>query len=187
MKRRSLLQGAAAAALGAPALSGLAQQAVTLKFHTFMAPQSLVWLSMHKPWMEKVEKDSGGRIKFEAYPAMQLGGTPVQLYDQARDGVVDIVWTLPGNTAGRFPRPVPGAPDRSSTPDGGGWTGGSGRAPGASPHPRWWSARVSSARSGATMSSCALSGSAARLPAMARRRAFTAILAPAASTSSAVK
>ncbi|HSC63685.1 MAG TPA: TRAP transporter substrate-binding protein [Caldimonas sp.] len=104
MKRRSLLQGAAAAVLGAPALSGLAQQSVTLKFHTFMAPQSNVWLSMHKPWMEKVEKDSGGRIKFEAYPAMQLGGTPVQLYDQARDGVVDVVWTLPGNTAGRFPR-----------------------------------------------------------------------------------
>jgi TRAP-type C4-dicarboxylate transport system substrate-binding protein len=104
MKRRSLLQGAAAAVLGAPALSGLAQQSVTLKFHTFMAPQSNVWLSMHKPWMEKVEKDSAGRIKFEAYPAMQLGGTPVQLYDQARDGVVDVVWTLPGNTAGRFPR-----------------------------------------------------------------------------------
>jgi len=104
MKRRSLIQGAAAAALGVPGLQGLAQQSVTLKFHTFMAPQSNVWLSMHKPWMEKVEKDSGGRIKFEAYPAMQLGGTPVQLYDQARDGVVDIVWTLPGNTAGRFPR-----------------------------------------------------------------------------------
>ena len=104
MKRRTLLQGAAAAALGAPGLSGLAQQTVTLKFHTFMAPQSQVWLSMHKPWMEKVEKDSGGQIKFEAYPAMQLGGTPVQLYDQARDGVVDVVWTLPGNTAGRFPR-----------------------------------------------------------------------------------
>ncbi len=104
MKRRSLLQGAAAAALGVPGLSGLAQQSVTLKFHTFMAPQSNVWLSMHKPWMDKVEKDSGGRIKFEAYPAMQLGGTPVQLYDQARDGVVDVVWTLPGNTAGRFPR-----------------------------------------------------------------------------------
>jgi TRAP-type transport system periplasmic protein len=105
MKRRSLLQGTAAAAvLGVPHLSGLAQQTVTLKFHTFMAPMSNVWLTMHKPWMEKVEKDSGGRIKFEAYPAMQLGGTPVQLYDQARDGVVDIVWTLPGNTAGRFPR-----------------------------------------------------------------------------------
>jgi TRAP-type transport system periplasmic protein len=104
MKRRQLIQGAAAAALGAPSLSGLAQQAVTLKFHTFMAPLSNVWLSMHKPWMDKVEKDSGGRIKFEAYPAMQLGGTPPQLYDQARDGVVDVIWTLPGNTAGRFPR-----------------------------------------------------------------------------------
>jgi TRAP-type C4-dicarboxylate transport system substrate-binding protein len=104
MKRRSFVQSAAAAALGVPHLAGLAQQSVTLKFHTFMAPMSNVWLSMHKPWMDKVEKDSGGRIKFEAYPAMQLGGTPVQLYDQARDGVVDIVWTLPGNTAGRFPR-----------------------------------------------------------------------------------
>ncbi|MFY7901492.1 MAG: TRAP transporter substrate-binding protein, partial [Rubrivivax sp.] len=104
MKRRTFVQGAAAAAtLGTP-LAALAQQTVTLKFHTFMAPMSNVWLTMHKPWMEKVEKDSGGRIKFEGYPAMQLGGTPVQLYDQARDGVVDIVWTLPGNTAGRFPR-----------------------------------------------------------------------------------
>ncbi len=105
IQRRTLLKSSAAAvALGAPALSGLAQQAVTLKFHTFMAPLSNVWLTMHKPWMEKVEKESGGRIKFEAYPAMQLGGTPVQLYDQAKDGVVDVVWTLPGNTAGRFPR-----------------------------------------------------------------------------------
>jgi hypothetical protein len=26
---------------------------------------------------------------------MQLGGTPAQLFDQARDGVADIVWTLP--------------------------------------------------------------------------------------------
>jgi TRAP-type C4-dicarboxylate transport system substrate-binding protein len=105
IQRRTLLKSSAAAvALGAPGLSGLAQQAVTLKFHTFMAPQSNVWLTMHKAWMDKVEKDSGGRIKFEAYPAMQLGGTPVQLYDQARDGVVDIVWTLPGNTPGRFPR-----------------------------------------------------------------------------------
>ena len=53
MKRRSLIQGAAAAALGVPHLSGLAQQSVTLKFHTFMAPLSNVWLTMHKPWMDR--------------------------------------------------------------------------------------------------------------------------------------
>ncbi len=104
IQRRTLLKSTAAVALGAPVLSSLAQQTVTLKFHTFMAPQSNVWLNMHKAWMDKVEKESGGRIKFEGYPAMQLGGTPVQLYDQAKDGVVDIIWTLPGNTAGRFPR-----------------------------------------------------------------------------------
>ena len=102
--RRQLLQSGAALALGAPALTGFAQQSVTLKFHTFMSPQSNVWLNMHKAWMDKVEKDAGGRIKFEGYPAMQLGGSPVQLFDQAKDGVVDIVWTLPGNTPGRFPR-----------------------------------------------------------------------------------
>jgi TRAP-type C4-dicarboxylate transport system substrate-binding protein len=105
LQRRTLLKsGVAAAALGGSSISGLAQQTVTLKFHTFMAPTSNVWLNMHKAWMNKVEKDSGGRIKFEAYPAMQLGGTPVQLYDQTRDGVVDVTWTLPGNTTGRFPR-----------------------------------------------------------------------------------
>jgi TRAP-type transport system periplasmic protein len=103
MKRRQLIQATAAASLGAP-LAALAQQAVTLKFATFVAPTSNPWLGMLKPWMEKVEKDSAGRIKFEGYPAMQLGGTPPQLYDQARDGVADIVWTLPGSTAGRFPR-----------------------------------------------------------------------------------
>lgn len=104
IQRRTLLKSTAAVALGAPGLVGFAQQSVTLKFHTFMSPTSNVWLNMHKAWMDKVEKDSGGRIKFEAYPAMQLGGSPVQLYDQAKDGVVDIVWTLPGNTPGRFPR-----------------------------------------------------------------------------------
>jgi TRAP-type transport system periplasmic protein len=104
IQRRSLLQAGAATALGAPALIGFAQQSVTLKFHTFMSPVSNVWLNMNKAWMDKVQKESNGRIKFEAYPAMQLGGTPVQLFDQAKDGVVDIVWTLPGNTPGRFPR-----------------------------------------------------------------------------------
>ena len=67
MKRRSFLQASlsagTAAALGAPHLSGLAQQTVTLKFHTFMAPMSNVWLLMHKPWMDKVEKESGGRAR----------------------------------------------------------------------------------------------------------------------------
>jgi TRAP-type C4-dicarboxylate transport system substrate-binding protein len=101
MSRRSFIAAALAATLALPVQ---AQQTVTLKFHTFMVPGSAVWRTMHTAWMDKVEKESGGRIKFERYPAMQLGGTPANLYDQVRDGVVDITWTLPGNTPGRFPR-----------------------------------------------------------------------------------
>ena len=55
------------------------------------------------PWCDKIAKDSGNKMKCQIYPAMQLGGTPQNLIDQVKDGVVDIVWTLPGYTAGRFP------------------------------------------------------------------------------------
>ena len=54
IKRRALLKSGAAAAIAAPAITAFAQQTVTLKFHTFMAPQSNVWLNMHKAWMNKV-------------------------------------------------------------------------------------------------------------------------------------
>jgi len=56
------------------------------------------------PWAKKVERESGGRLSITVYPSMQLGGQAPQLIDQARDGVVDIVWTLAGYTPGRFPR-----------------------------------------------------------------------------------
>ena len=95
---------ALAAALALSSAGTALAQTVTLKFHTFMSPQSNVWKDMHNGWMDKVEKDSGGRIKFERYPAMKLGGTPFNLFDQAKDGVVDVVWTLVGNTPGRMPR-----------------------------------------------------------------------------------
>jgi TRAP-type transport system periplasmic protein len=35
---------------------------------------------------------------------MQLGGAPADLFDQARDGVVDLAWAQPCNTPGRFPK-----------------------------------------------------------------------------------
>jgi TRAP-type C4-dicarboxylate transport system substrate-binding protein len=54
-------------------------------------------------WADNVEKDSGGRIKIDRYPSMQLGGKPPELMDQAIDGVADIVWTVVGYTPGRYP------------------------------------------------------------------------------------
>ncbi|MBN4659160.1 C4-dicarboxylate ABC transporter, partial [Escherichia coli] len=55
------------------------------------------------PWCDKIAAESNNKMKCQIFPAMQLGGTPAQLIDQAKDGVVDIVFTLPGYTAGRFP------------------------------------------------------------------------------------
>lgn len=78
-------------------------QEVTLRLHQFLPAQANVPKHVLDPWADKIEQDSGGRIKIERYPAMQLGGTPPQLIDQAQDGTVDIVWTLPGSTPGRFP------------------------------------------------------------------------------------
>ena len=78
-------------------------QDVTLRLHHFLPPPSTTHKDFIEPWARKVEAESGGRIKIEIYPSMQLGGKPPALYDQVRDGVVDIVWTLPGYTAGRFP------------------------------------------------------------------------------------
>src|SRR5918995_2123224 len=96
----------AGSALAAPALlrEGYAQSPqVTLKLHHFLPPVANVPAQFLTPWARKVEGESNGRIKIDIFPSMQLGGTPPQLYDQARDGVADLVWTLPGSTPGRFP------------------------------------------------------------------------------------
>ncbi len=78
-------------------------QEVTLRIHHFLPTTSTTHKGFIEPWARTVEAQSGGRIKIDIYPSMQLGGKAPALYDQARDGVVDIVWTLPGYTAGRFP------------------------------------------------------------------------------------
>jgi len=78
-------------------------QEVTLRLHQFLPGAANVPTHILDPWADAIEEASDGRIRIERYAAMSLGGTPPQLYDQAVDGTVDIVWTLPGNTPGRFP------------------------------------------------------------------------------------
>ena len=79
-----------------------AAQEVTLRFQHFISPKGAVPALFMTPWSEKVMKDSGGRIKIELYPGMQLGGKPPALYDQIRDGVIDGGWALPAYTPGRL-------------------------------------------------------------------------------------
>ena len=104
--RRQLLT-LGAAALAAPAALRIPRaqaQDVTLRLHHFLPTVSNVHRFFIQPWVQKVQQESGGRLRIQVFPAMQLGGAPPQLYDQARDGVADIIWTLPGSTPGRFPR-----------------------------------------------------------------------------------
>ena len=91
-----------AAALALTAGGALAQE-VTLKLHQFLPAQANVPTLVLDVWADKVEAASDGRIKVDRFPAMQLGGTPPELMDQAIDGVADIVWTVVGYTPGRFP------------------------------------------------------------------------------------
>ncbi len=78
-------------------------QTVTLKVHHFLPPGSTAHAKFIVPWCDKIAKESAGRLKCQIYPSMQLGGTPQQLFDQVKDGVADIIWTVPGYQAGRFP------------------------------------------------------------------------------------
>jgi TRAP-type transport system periplasmic protein len=102
--RRTFL-ASAMAAVAAPAVLRLASadaSRVTLKLHHYFSSVSCVHDKFLAPWGRKVEADSGGRIRIDIFPSMQLGGQPAQLFDQARDGVADIVWAAPSKTPGRF-------------------------------------------------------------------------------------
>lgn len=98
--RLALSTLAFAASHFAPAM---AQDVVTLKVHHFLPAGSYANQQFIQPWCDKIAKDSGGKLKCQIYPSMQLGGTPAQLVDQVKDGVADVIWTLTGYTAGRFP------------------------------------------------------------------------------------
>ncbi len=101
MKTRKLARWVMPAA-AAFAWSAVPAQEVVLKVEHFLGPNSTAQQQLLGPWCEKIGKESGGRLKCQIYPAMQLGGTPPQLFDQAKDGVVDVVWTIPTYQAGRF-------------------------------------------------------------------------------------
>lgn len=79
-------------------------ETITIKVHHFLNANSVQHTKMLRGWCDNIAKDSANRLQCQIFPSMQLGGTPAQLYDQARDGVADVVWTLPGYTSGRFPR-----------------------------------------------------------------------------------
>lgn len=105
--RRAIL-ASGAASLATPALLRLARADaspfVTLKLHHAFSSVSCLHTNFLAPWARGIERQSAGRIRIDIYPSMALGGRPAELFDQARDRVVDIVWAMPCDTPGRFPK-----------------------------------------------------------------------------------
>lgn len=97
-----LFRSSVAALAFATSATTLTAQEVTLRVHHFMAETSGLHAEMLVPFKESIEEASDGRIEVELFGSMALGGRPGDLYDQAVDGAVDIILTLPGYTAGRF-------------------------------------------------------------------------------------
>lgn len=54
------------------------------------------------PWGDAIDKASGGTVKFQYFPAGQLGKAEDH-YDMVRDGIADVGWINPGFNAGRWP------------------------------------------------------------------------------------
>src|SRR5690348_1317921 len=76
-------------------------QEVVLKLHHPLPTSSTAHKKVLQPWCDKIAQESKGRLKCQIFPSMQLGGTAPQLYDQVKDGVVDLIWTIPNYSAGR--------------------------------------------------------------------------------------
>ena len=101
MLKLARLAPVAALALAIAAPSASAQE---LRLSTFVPPVHIIYKEIIVPWAAQVEKETGGQVKVTLYPSMQLGGKPPELFRQAADGVVDLVFTLPGYTSPAFPR-----------------------------------------------------------------------------------
>jgi TRAP-type C4-dicarboxylate transport system substrate-binding protein len=106
---RRVILASAAASLAAPALLRMARADtspahVALKLHHAFSSVSCLHTDFLAPWARRIGEQSGGAIRIDIYPSMALGGQPAALFDQARDGVADIVWAMPSKTPGRFPK-----------------------------------------------------------------------------------
>ncbi|MCH4813711.1 TRAP transporter substrate-binding protein [Vreelandella neptunia] len=109
MRKSQLLSRCMRVALGVSAVGLItatlpAHATTTLRIMHFLPAMSNAQQHVIEPWCEDLETRSEGELRCQIYPSMQLGGTPAQLADTVRNGVVDIAWTALGYSAGRFPR-----------------------------------------------------------------------------------
>src|SRR6201990_3108274 len=100
--RKTLLALGLAACLAACVTPASAQEKTFDLKISHWVPASHPLQKALEDWAAAVEKESGGTIKSQVFPAQQLGKA-FDHYDMARDGIADVTYVNPGYQPGRFP------------------------------------------------------------------------------------
>jgi len=87
--------------VAAAATPAFAEDTINLKISHWV-PASHPLQKALEDWGAAVEKESGGTIHYQVFPAQQLGKA-FDHYDMARDGIADLTYVNPGYQPGRFP------------------------------------------------------------------------------------
>lgn len=97
MKRKGM-----AAVIGmAMVAPAAAQEQITLKFAHLFPETQYIWSEGGKAFVDEVTKNTNGRVKFEVYPAGQLGKDYIALL---KSGIADLAVVVPSYSPEKFPR-----------------------------------------------------------------------------------
>ncbi|NRB10693.1 MAG: TRAP transporter substrate-binding protein [Rickettsiaceae bacterium] len=70
----------------------------------FLSPNSVVYKKLLRPWADKVEAESHGKMKVKIYSTITHNSSANDLIEKVRSGAVDAFWGLVGYTPGQFPK-----------------------------------------------------------------------------------
>ena len=101
MKRILTISLGLAAMLEASALQA---ETIKLKLSTFLPSSHPTQRDFILPWAKAIEEKTGGKVKFEIFPAGSAFGHVAKQLDQVKAGVVDVAHGLTGIPRGRLPR-----------------------------------------------------------------------------------
>ena len=97
--RKTLFAASVLTAALAAGAGGAAAQ-ITLNASSWVPPSHLLTVAMME-FCKDVEKDTSGRVKCNLLAKAPVSAT--QTFDGVRDGLMDLSFTVPGYTPGRFP------------------------------------------------------------------------------------
>jgi TRAP-type C4-dicarboxylate transport system substrate-binding protein len=84
------------------ATASIAQAQEKLKFAVFSPDAEMTHQVIMKPWVEKVNRESGGTLEIQTFPNGALGRNPALQTKMIQDGVADIAWVIPSYTPGVY-------------------------------------------------------------------------------------